>query len=393
MAIIGVVADDFTGTASSGVLLARSQARTGLFFDPEALKAFDGASRLDAIYVSSNSRHLKPEDACQKVSEATQSLMDMGIRYFSKKIDTTLRGGIGYEMDAMLDTLGKDMTAVIVTAMPQSRRICVGGYSIIDGVVLTETPVVNDVKTPVHESFVLDLIKKQTNRKVGLITLNSVLNGEECLKKQMESEVLQGNNVLIIDAVTLDHIDRIAKVCVGLGWDILAVDPGAFTMKLAYHRGIIQEERPNLPEDIVPDDEKTVLAMIGSANPSTKNQIEALCNSDIRNVVVDVSPTELIKGGQCADAEIQKTVQRIAELLNQEIKPRSILVSTSLHMVVDLQEEDQKYGYISGRSSELINKGLAKITKGVLESPHGEERIAGLYLTGGGHDGVRMPGD
>lgn len=69
-----------------------------------------------------------------------------------------LRGGIGIEIDAMLDTLDDDMIAVMVTAMPRSRRICIGGYSVIDGVILTETPVANDVKTPVTESFVLDLI-------------------------------------------------------------------------------------------------------------------------------------------------------------------------------------------------------------------------------------------
>ena len=30
MAVIGVVTDDFTGTASAGVLVARSEAKTGL---------------------------------------------------------------------------------------------------------------------------------------------------------------------------------------------------------------------------------------------------------------------------------------------------------------------------------------------------------------------------
>ena len=39
--MIGAVTDDFTGAASSGVLIARSQARTGLFLDAEALEDSD----------------------------------------------------------------------------------------------------------------------------------------------------------------------------------------------------------------------------------------------------------------------------------------------------------------------------------------------------------------
>ena len=151
MAIIGVVADDFTGTASAGVLVARSQAKTGLFFDAEAVREFGEADRLDAVYVSSNSRHLPPQKAYDAVLDVTRELKRMGVRYYSKKIDSTLRGGIGYETDAMLEFLGEDYMAVMVTAIPASNRICVGGHSVIDGVILTETSVAEDVVTPVRE--------------------------------------------------------------------------------------------------------------------------------------------------------------------------------------------------------------------------------------------------
>lgn len=58
----------------------------------------------------------------------------MGVRYFSKRIDTTLRGGIGTEIKAMMDVVGGDAVAVVVPSMPQSRRIVVGGFSVIDGI-------------------------------------------------------------------------------------------------------------------------------------------------------------------------------------------------------------------------------------------------------------------
>lgn len=128
MVKIGVVADDFTGTASSGMMMAKAQVETGLFFDAASLDAFEYTDRLEAVYVSSNSRFLPPEDAKKIVRESAEALKKAGAQYYSKKIDTTLRGGIGYEVDAMLDFLGEDSMAVVVTAMPPSKRICIGGY-------------------------------------------------------------------------------------------------------------------------------------------------------------------------------------------------------------------------------------------------------------------------
>ena len=81
-------------------------------------------------------------------------LKEMGVKYFQKRIDTTLRGGVGVEIDAMLDQLPEGTVAVVVPAMPQSRRILVGGYSVIDGMALINTPVAKDVRTPVKEDYI-----------------------------------------------------------------------------------------------------------------------------------------------------------------------------------------------------------------------------------------------
>ena len=49
MVKIGVVADDFTGTASSGMMMAKAQVETGLFFDAASLDAFEDTDRLEAV--------------------------------------------------------------------------------------------------------------------------------------------------------------------------------------------------------------------------------------------------------------------------------------------------------------------------------------------------------
>ena len=58
MPLIGAVADDLTGATTTGVLLARSKARTAVFFNEEAAEKGEGVEQLDAILISSNSRPL-----------------------------------------------------------------------------------------------------------------------------------------------------------------------------------------------------------------------------------------------------------------------------------------------------------------------------------------------
>lgn len=188
MPMIGVVADDLTGATTTGVLLARSQARTAVFFNVEAAANAESVERLDAVIISSNSRPLPANEAYEKVKEATGALQQMGVTYFQKRTDTTMRGGIGVEIDAMLDQLSPDTVAVVVPAMPQSRRILVGGYSVIDGVALVNTPVARDVRTPVTENYIPRLIAGQTRRQVGLVTLDHVLGGDRAVKEALAQQ-------------------------------------------------------------------------------------------------------------------------------------------------------------------------------------------------------------
>lgn len=383
MPLIGAIADDLTGATTTGVLLARSGAKTAAFFNEEAAEECKAADSYGAIIVSSNSRALPADEAYQKVMLATSALKRMGILYFSKRIDTTLRGGVGVEIDAMLDQLKEGTIAVVVPAMPQSKRILVGGFSIIDNVSLIKTPVAQDVRTPVKENYIPRLLHSQTQRKVGLITLDKVLAGTDVIKEALNDSRQSGNQVIVVDAVSIEDVDAIAKACVELKWDVLAVDPGAFTSKLAYHRGLIREEKPNLPDNSKQiNQDKTVLIVAGSATPVTKKQMEILCE-DKRHIRISAEPVPFIDGGDQALNEIKRVVDLVLEFLNQEKPPRAILVETALHGdLLNLNEEDQKRNYAEGMSANRINASLGTIVSMILEHTKAQS-IAGLYTTGG----------
>lgn len=381
MPIIGAVADDLTGATTTGVLLARSKAQTAVFFNEEAAEKAKGADELDAILVSSNSRPLPADEAYEKVKSATLALKRMGVKYFSKRIDTTLRGGVGVEIDAMLDQIGEDAVAVVVPAMPQSRRILVGGYSVIDGVALINTPVAKDVRTPVKENYIPRLLAGQTSRQVGLVTLDKVLAGKGTVEKALEEKRGEGCEVIVVDGITLEDVETIAKACIALKWNVVAVDPGPFTAKLAYERGLIGVEEPNIPET-ADEEGKTVLIAAGSATPVTKKQMEVLCE-DERHVRISVEPIPLINGGDEAVAEAERAVELAKEMFQEGAQPRAILFETALHgELLNLDEEDKKRGYASGMSANRINAGLGTIITKLMERV-GRDRVAGLYTTGG----------
>ena len=381
MPLIGAVADDLTGATTTGVLLARSKARTAVFFNEEAAEKTEGIDELDAILISSTSRPLPANEAYDKVKSATIALKKMGVEYFSKRIDTTLRGGVGVEIDAMLDQMKEGTVAVVVPAMPQSRRILVGGYSIIDGVALINTPVAQDVRTPVKENYIPRLLEGQTRRKVGLVTLDKVLAGEEVIEEALAEQKKAGCEVIVVDGITLEDVENIAKACISLRWDVVAVDPGPFTSKLAFYRELISAEEPNIPPQ-ADEAGKTVLIAAGSATPVTKKQMEILCQ-DPRHVRVSVEPLPLIEGGDVALDEVFKAVNKAAELLESDNQPRAILFETALHgELLNLDEEDNKRHYAGGMSANRINAGLGMIISQLLEKV-GKEKVAGLYTTGG----------
>lgn len=377
---IGIVADDLTGATTTGVLLARSQAKTIAYFYAQAALDDVGREGIDAAVISTNSRALPKQQAKDIVTDATKALQQMGVQYYSKRIDTTLRGGIGYEIDAMTDLLGNDTMAVIVPAMPQSRRIVVGGYSIIDGTALINTPVAHDVRTPVTENYVPSLISAQTHHKVGLVTLSSVLKGHKSIAMALQVERDKGCRAIVVDAITIEDVEEIARACVELDWNVLAVDPGPFTSKLAYVRGLIGEERPNLPKN-PPADDKTILIAAGSATPVTKKQMEIL-GKDERNVRISVDPQILIDDGIPARDEVNRAIEQGCILLESEKQPRSILFETALHgELLDLDQQDKDHGYTPGTSADKINVGLGIIIDRIMKRE--SDKVGGIYATGG----------
>lgn len=377
---LGIVADDLTGATTVGVLLARSGLKTAAFFDTDSFARND--VEYPAMVVSSDSRPLPKAEAQQRVSAAVTELKARGAQYFTKRIDTTLRGGIGYEIDAMLDLLPQKTVAVVVPAMPQSRRILVGGFSVIDSVALSCTDVARDVRTPVTESWVPGLLAAQTRHQVSHIDLAQVMKGEAAIQQALRSREQEGSRAIVVDAITLDDVDAIARAVVSLNWNVLAVDPGPFTERLAAHRGLMREQKRFSQRPLTREEQQgSIVIVAGSATPVTKKQLGHLIANDDRVCHIPVDAELLVDRQNAAEIEVSRIVRQARECVTGHRNALFVFESALTGRLLDLKEEEQRFNLPHGQAAENINCGLGSVVKEVLNCA--PQEIKGLYMTGG----------
>ena len=123
---IGIVADDLTGANDTALQFHIRGANTQILLNPEILPENRLSTQVWAM--PTETRNLPPSEAYERVKSTVELLKDkLGIEFFYKKIDSTLRGNIAAETLAMLEVLDWD-AAVLLPAFPQEGRITVGGY-------------------------------------------------------------------------------------------------------------------------------------------------------------------------------------------------------------------------------------------------------------------------
>lgn len=381
---LGIVADDLTGATTVGALLARVGVDTAVLFDSESASTL--TEDHEALIVNSDSRPLPAAEARERVRRATENLLAAGAHQFSKRIDTTCRGGIGPEVEGMLSVLGDDHIAVVVPAMPQSRRIVVGGYSLIDSVLLARTPVAMDVRTPVTESHLPTLLAQQCTVPVGHVDIDAVISGRKQLKAAFKERLKAGNRVILVDATSLEDVDSIAAVLAKLKWKVVCVDPGPFSERFAIRSGAV-EGRPVIERttrlEPVETDEGTVLVVAGSAMQVTHVQMTELSKVP-GTEVIQVNIGALIADEHHFGEEAARIVGEASWLMEQPQPPRVILLglqSTITGHLVELSGLERAAGLQPGEASGIIPTRLGELGRQVADAIG--DSLVGLYLTGG----------
>lgn len=345
-----VIADDFTGANDTGVLLKAKGLNAISFLRSDDVKNFHND---EAVFcINTDTRDKEKQYSYNLIKSITHEFKDQ-VKVISKRIDSTLRGNAGSEIDGVLDELGKEYKAVVVASYPLSGRICIGGYVLVNGVPLEKTNVSNDIKTPVKSSNVIDIIKCESSKSVGYISLEKVLKGSNFLGREIQDD---SNEIIIIDAVTNEDIKIIADACVLSHQKIVCIDPGPFTAYFSVN--LLKSDR---------EDFHRSLTVVGSTTDLTRKQMEYF--KEHKNILI-----YNIHVGNLID-NFEDELQKVLGYFKQNYKKYKYLcISTSL-------EKDEIRYKTRINTTYIISDRLNKVAKDILSVKDFEINLA--YLTGG----------
>ena len=176
-----VLADDLTGALDTGVQFTKKNISTlvtsNLNFDEKY-------NEYSIVVVNTESRHLSSSDAKKVVKNVLQNFSDKDIPFFYKKIDSTLRGNIGSEIEGFMEAL-EIQNLSLIPSFPLGNRIVKDGVLYVDKIPLSETQFSRDILNPVKDSYIPNILKKQTSIEYSLKNKNSDLNNLTNKKREI----------------------------------------------------------------------------------------------------------------------------------------------------------------------------------------------------------------
>ena len=356
-----VIADDLTGSNATCSLFKKIGLRAASILKLQGDINYD----VDVISYSTASRGLDKEEAYKKVSEAIKILKNKDVLVYNKRIDSTLRGNIGTEINAMLDNLEDDRIAVVIPSYPDSGRIVVNKTMLVNGVLLENSDAGKDPKTPIKTSCVESLVQKDIKYSSTYFTLSDIAQPIEEIAKKMQ-KAIKNSRVLIFDAVNNEDIIKISKAVIHSNINIVTVDPGPFT--LYYSREL--QKKNHL--------EKKILMVIGSVTPTTKKQIEyILQEEDI--FLVKMKIEDFFEKESCS-----KEIERVISFIKKGITSYDLFLVTTSPIGDEKKADLQKLAENLNTTVEEISKIIANtLTETVVKILKETQKFEGIYSSGG----------
>ena len=346
-----LVADDFTGGNAAAARFAAAGARAGAAGHAALAGVID---RFDVVVAITDSRHLSPDEAAQRVDTAIDAAWPVTL--VGNRIDTTLRGNIGATTVAALRNVRartqQPVVALCVPAHPAAGRQTVHGTQLLDGVRLEDTELAFDPLNPIGSSRVAASVASDGLR-VAAVDLDFVTGPAPELTAALAAAACD-HDVVIVDALTEEHIARIARAAAavaGVQW--LAVDPGPFSTALAKALGLLEQANDTAP----------ILVVSGSASTLTRKQLRRLLEERDCRVVRATGAGGVV--------DVDAAAAALSQALDQTVPPAMVVVASALDEadVAPLARAE------SGRLSADVARLVAKAIDG--------RRLGGLCVIGG----------
>lgn len=262
---LGVIADDLTGANDTGVQFARQGARTIVPLDWHDLTSLGG--RADVLVLSTNSRGLPPGAAAQRAKVAAQALRKARVAAIYKKIDSTFRGNVGAELDAILEVYPTPLV-LVAPSFPPAGRAVLNGTLTVGGIPVHRTAIGRDPIAPVCQSHLPTLLRGQTRRSIHHLPLEILKARWPRASRSLQAWYSSDGSLVVADAVTANDLRRLARLITE--GDLLGVVAGSAGLAAALSQTMPWRRRP-IPRPTAA--EHPVLLVVGSPNPTSLAQV------------------------------------------------------------------------------------------------------------------------
>lgn len=366
---IAIIADDLTGASDSGVQFARKGLRTGVLFAVHNLPADTAA--LDAVAVDTDSRAIPSAEAYNRTREAALRAAEAGFAHIYKKVDSTLRGNLGYEIDGVMDAIAFDI-AVVAPAFPRLGRTTAGGRHFLNGKPVSETEIARDPKCPVRESHMPTLLAGQSRRKTGLVELAALRAGQA--QETVAKLKADGAELIIFDAEADEDLERIAEQMTGSPYRILWVGSAGLA---DYLPGPLKLAAGAAQPAPVTASGRPVMLVAGSISQTTRTQAEAYCREQ-GVAAVELNPLLILQADAACTAEMQRCEKALALAVTagQDV---AFVAGSAPDQVAGARERGAALGLDNTAVSNRIATVLGDVAAAVTE----RYALQGLILTGG----------
>ncbi len=207
---IAVIADDLTGAADTGIQF-RALYADALLMPDNGLAARPPQPVPQVLAVHTTSRSLPVSQARARIGLAAERLTLWRPGRIFKKVDSCLRGNLGAEADALVDTLGLPLS-FIAPAFPEVGRTTVNDVHLVHGVPVAESEMGRDPATPVTENHLSKVIAAQSRHAVGHVDLATLETGAGAMAEAVRKLAAEGVRHVAFDATERQHLGAIAAL-------------------------------------------------------------------------------------------------------------------------------------------------------------------------------------
>ncbi|MBU6494617.1 MAG: four-carbon acid sugar kinase family protein [Burkholderiales bacterium] len=212
-ALLGCIADDFTGATDLANMLVRGGMRT---VQTIGVPAGPLAAEAEAVVVALKTRTAPRAQAVAESLAALAWLRSLGCRQFYFKycstFDSTDEGNIGPVAEALMAALDAPL-AIACPAFPENGRTVYRGHLFVGDVPLNESGMQNHPLTPMTDANLVRVLQRQTAAKVGLLRYDAIQRGVEAVRARRASLMADGVRLAIADAISDSDLYTLGAAC------------------------------------------------------------------------------------------------------------------------------------------------------------------------------------